>query len=696
MKPDLAELVKNEATRRINLVREREKQIEKKQLINLGIKNLGITTVLAGMIILGTRYINQLPPRTLEYKINRKEQQIEQLKKDVTFEEGRANIAKERNNSYRNEIANLTNQIEKEEERRNVFGKVKKKYEVPENNTRTTPQNDQTIRQSNNSLKQQNEQITTEPAKENKKTNTPRETITNNKNEKSTKQKTTNTTTTKTSSKSTKIAKTKKQEIKTQPESKIYNLSIAGSTRDNAKIVIWDDGKIIDQKDAKYGIFDISWESSTNNRRIDSVTARLEGYKPMTKKNVLAKEKTLLQFPLEKIEGVQTKPVERNTNRVRTNTANNQETSSRNNQQTIEEKINKVDLPTERYSISGTEIISAGHYRVNKTITVSDQGTLIIEPGTHLYFARTAGIDIRGYIQAKGTSEEKIHLEPEENLWRGITVNEAHIHDIKHFRAQVAEERYGIKQKSGQAQQQFIHTMITDALTAIYIQRGYLALDDCKIEGSRQQAMILKEGTIQVNKSEFNHNGNKANGGVLYVQLGTAKFSNSTFSNNKANNGGVFFVDYVHRTSSGRKLSDEFNFENCKFNNNKANYAGGAILMFGNTGALFTGCTFEDNNAQIGGAMSIQFNEARGIGENKGTGAEAYMQRYLAGTKQPRIYTSQNVIIKNSRFNNNKASKDLGGGAISHSKYAGINVKANFSNNIPQDIAIMETGTIVK
>ena len=179
-----------------------------------------------------------------------------------------------------------------------------------------------------------------------------------------------------------------------------------------------------------------------------------------------------------------------------------------------------------------------------------------------------------------------------------------------------------------------------------------------------------------------------ANGGVIY-SVGNLNILNSSFSNNQViptetgGNGGVIYADgYLSSLSYPPSL----NISGCEFKDNVAKgntFGGGAIYMqyvdgfksientiFLNNKALAGGAIFMQNSLGNFLMNNVSFikNIATGTVTNYGGGAIN-----LIGKTDGRV---GNVIIRNSIFLNNTATKTRGGGAI-----LDRNVDLNISNS---------------
>lgn len=85
---------------------------------------------------------------------------------------------------------------------------------------------------------------------------------------------------------------------------------------------------------------------------------------------------------------------------------------------------------------------------------------------------------------------------------------------------------------------------------------------------------------------------NKGRGGSIRLQKSSPRISNCIFQNNSASSGGAVFADAGSRPV----------FSNCIFQNNDATFTGGALFLSGS--ARISQCTFENNTALAGGALS--------------------------------------------------------------------------------------------
>ncbi|MBQ6219405.1 MAG: hypothetical protein IJJ47_06720 [Methanosphaera sp.] len=171
----------------------------------------------------------------------------------------------------------------------------------------------------------------------------------------------------------------------------------------------------------------------------------------------------------------------------------------------------------------------------------------------------------------------------------------------------------------------------------------------------------LCENTM-INKCLFKNN-RALNGGTILLERSDVNIYNSIFENNKANNtGGVL-------TTVGGQNSI---IKNTNFTKNVAKYDGGVIFN-SQSDLNITSSLFEQNNAQIGGAIYTIYNNENMINNLSNIISDEH--------------TSQTTIT-NSKLINNKAQK------IASAIYANRNLRINnnvlFNNNSKNIVTIEE------
>ena len=194
---------------------------------------------------------------------------------------------------------------------------------------------------------------------------------------------------------------------------------------------------------------------------------------------------------------------------------------------------------------------------------------------------------------------------------------------------------------------------------AINIRKGTVSIDNCSFINN--EARNLWGGAVHIDSSRTN-------------PISNIDITNSLFVNNSAEVGGAF---------RSERYSSNINIINTTFINNTATEHGGVACLF-STDVTFANCNFINNSAPSSGGIHFHVggshidnctfinNSAYGTGSSE----EGY------GGAIALVYsTSDGVIISNSSFSNNFASKY--GGAIDVNG-SGSNAKilnCNFENN---------------
>ena len=177
----------------------------------------------------------------------------------------------------------------------------------------------------------------------------------------------------------------------------------------------------------------------------------------------------------------------------------------------------------------------------------------------------------------------------------------------------------------------------------------------------------IANGTLSISDSSFSDNSAEANGGAIY-NWGESELSisDSSFSNNSAWLGGTIY-------NQGGELS----ISDSAFSDNSAEYLGGAIYNWGESELSISDSSFSNNSAEyrgvrisLGGAISNEHDGELSIVNSAFSGNSA--------DKGGAIHNGDygELSITNSAFSNNSADKS--GGAI----YNGEDGKLRITNSI--------------
>lgn len=193
-------------------------------------------------------------------------------------------------------------------------------------------------------------------------------------------------------------------------------------------------------------------------------------------------------------------------------------------------------------------------------------------------------------------------------------------------------------------------------------------------------------GTVTIsNSTVFGSDKTNVDGAVINSSGGTVTLTDSTFVNNKGRHGGVVYANGGNVTVDGST-----------FTGNSATNNGGAICVDSATLTLENAPTFEDNTADLGGAIyASEKTEALNIPDgtkftNNTAGRHGGAIRVLGGE----------VTVGAATFDNNKAADNCSGGALDlHADKLTVD-GATFTNNYGGReggaIAAYETDTDIK
>ena len=135
-----------------------------------------------------------------------------------------------------------------------------------------------------------------------------------------------------------------------------------------------------------------------------------------------------------------------------------------------------------------------------------------------------------------------------------------------------------------------------NAERAIFCENGCtLTFTDCIFEqnqGLSGGAIVSDQSTIILSGCRFEGNSTTWDGGALACGFSSVQISDCEFIENNARSAGA--IDFADGTT--------FNISDCLFARNSANESAGAILMFCGVAGTYERCTFDSNEASVGGA----------------------------------------------------------------------------------------------
>ena len=224
---------------------------------------------------------------------------------------------------------------------------------------------------------------------------------------------------------------------------------------------------------------------------------------------------------------------------------------------------------------------------------------------------------------------------------------------------------------------------------AVYVERSQF--DDCKALTAGGTFAIVLFSELGVKDCELANNMAYSDGGAVYVSNNSyASIDRSQFSLNKANTGrggAIILIGLTYTTIS-----------NCNFSENSATQNGGAIYL--NTGSklLLLQTIFDNNNADMGGAINIEANAKAKIKESTFIGNIAssfggtflfFSSDYIAITNT-QIFESFAIIgivcmIESTVQTENVTIKSNFGSVYVINSELHLLENTSFENNVPKD-----------
>ena len=182
----------------------------------------------------------------------------------------------------------------------------------------------------------------------------------------------------------------------------------------------------------------------------------------------------------------------------------------------------------------------------------------------------------------------------------------------------------------------FINNKASDG--GAVVTKNKCTISDCSFinnNASNDGGAILLEKQTTVSNCKFIDNSARKLSGAIEISGENSIISNCTFMNNKASDGGAVFAE------------NKCTISDCSFMNNNAS-DGGAILFVKET--TISNCSFTNNTANRGGGIFVQ--------ETNSTVMNCRFTNNVANEDGAAFHvdvSSNNVIISNSNFTNNKA-----------------------------------------
>ncbi|WP_405265534.1 beta strand repeat-containing protein [Methanobrevibacter sp.] len=227
-------------------------------------------------------------------------------------------------------------------------------------------------------------------------------------------------------------------------------------------------------------------------------------------------------------------------------------------------------------------------------------------------------------------------------------------------------------------------------------------------------AVTSQSGTLTVSDSYFGKNSGSY-GGAILSQGDDAVLNvvGSTFEDNFAFNGGAIDI-----------ISSKYTISNSTFRGNNAKGTGSSTSNYANGGAIcaqendnddgvISDCTFEDNTAAIGGAITTQIAQVTGCTFTNNTALSANSETYNGKTNNRggfggAVYNDNTITIEDSTFTDNIGrgrgldlkNADISGSSFTNTvinvnNHGTVSVSDNLYDNAEKDISSTTGCTVV-
>lgn len=267
--------------------------------------------------------------------------------------------------------------------------------------------------------------------------------------------------------------------------------------------------------------------------------------------------------------------------------------------------------------VSGVWNMEGSPYTAIGEITITDDDTLVIEPGVEVTIQENIKFFVFGHLSAEGTNEDSIRFSAEEGVrWGGIRLLDANecLLDYCVITDGQALQGEGEIDSLGSGGNIFIaggtvsilNSRISNGVArslggGIAVWRSSPTIDNCLINENESNFIgggigIIFESNPIIENSDFIGNNNSQGGGATFIaNESVPEFTNCNFIENQTSgNGGDGGACYI---ISG---SDPV-FEDCVFTMNESVDAGGAVYVRGEgADAIFDHCIFNSNTITSG------------------------------------------------------------------------------------------------
>ncbi len=319
--------------------------------------------------------------------------------------------------------------------------------------------------------------------------------------------------------------------------------------------------------------------------------------------------------------------------------------NSQNLETKVEGIIEKIRLPSlERmtkfteYDVKEDIVVPKGRYVVDKDIVIKKEGGLKIASGTEFYFKKDAGIVVYGYLQAKGTGEERILFSSYGDVWKNIS--------IFNLGDKESELEYcDITKGTGRLIEDLIHSKNSEKF-----------LGEMKKYDELGGGILIIKSNPLIQNCDIYENQAFHGGGMYICKFSKPPLEKTIIEKNKSKvGGGIYILESAPQLKNG-----------CYISQNEAEYMGGGICA-SRSGLSLNKIYINSNSADspgIGGGIYLSNSELKmnsgGISKNNskmgGGGAWFYKS----------IVTIENSVIEDN------ITKGSGGGLYARLSDIGI------------------------
>lgn len=165
-------------------------------------------------------------------------------------------------------------------------------------------------------------------------------------------------------------------------------------------------------------------------------------------------------------------------------------------------------------------------YLADSPVIVPPQATLMINPGTVIWFKTSAGLGVQGELQIKGTEDAPVRLSGlGSSAWKGILLeNRAKKSTVSHCR--ISGAQFGLR--GYEADLKLDHCLITDNIWNVVLEQSSCDMSNCLIRSAQRCGVSIRDSEAEIWHSMIVDN---TNGGLLLDSSRLALSQCSLFNN---------------------------------------------------------------------------------------------------------------------------------------------------------------------